>query len=64
MNAAIEKGSQEESMQEKDAESRRFLKETAQNYTVAPWEIGQAGQEVMVLHPGENLAVQVCLQHI
>ncbi|EIE18997.1 hypothetical protein COCSUDRAFT_54837 [Coccomyxa subellipsoidea C-169] len=50
MNAAIEKGSQEESMQEKDAESRRFLKETAQNYTGAPWEIGQAGQEFLAQH--------------
>lgn len=49
MNAAIEKGSQEENIQEKDAESRRFLKETPQNYTDAPWEIGMAGQQVSLI---------------
>ena len=47
MNAAIEKDSQEETMEEKDADSRRFLKETVQNYTEAPWEVGKAGQQVI-----------------
>jgi len=49
MNAAIEKGDEEEAMQEKDADSRRFLKETSPNYTTAPWEIGKAGQQVMAI---------------
>lgn len=48
MNAAIEKDSQVEIMEEKDADSRRFLKETAQNYTEAPWEVGKAGQQVII----------------
>lgn len=47
MNAAIKKDSQGETMEEKDADSRRFLKETAQNYTEAPWEVGKAGQQVI-----------------
>lgn len=49
MNAAIEKDDKEEAMQEKDADSRRFLKETSQNYTIAPWEIGKAGQQVVAI---------------